>query len=219
MAQIFAPRSTALFRFAIMLLTVGAVGAFFTAETVSRAHYVTGKDMVATQPVPFSHKHHVGEVGINCLFCHTSVLVSSTAGMPSTGTCMHCHSQLWTHAPMLEPVRHSWATGTPLRWTRVFWLPEYVYFNDSIHIAKGVGCSSCHGRMDRMNLTREAHVFTMDFCINCHTNPAAHLRPQNQIWNMEWQPPADQDKLGPALAAMYHINTSGHLTDCSTCHR
>ncbi len=219
MTQLFAPRSTALFRFGIAVLIFGALGSFFLAETIARAHYVTGKGMVAAQPVPFSHEHHVGELGINCLFCHISVEKSASAGLPSTSTCMHCHSRIWTHAPMLAPVRASFAHDQPLRWTRVFGLPEYVYFNHSIHIAKGIGCSSCHGRMDRMQLTRAAHVFTMDFCISCHQAPAANVRPQSQIFNMDWKPPVDQDKLGPALVAMYHINTSGRLIDCSTCHR
>jgi hypothetical protein len=219
MPQLFQPRSNALFRFMILVVIIGAFGAVALAETISRSHYVTGKEMVAPQPVPFSHQHHAGELGINCLFCHISVTKSTVAGMPSTETCMHCHSRIWTHAPMLSPVRDSFLRDIPLRWRRVFSLPEYVYFDHSIHIAKGIGCSSCHGTMDRMQMTREAHVFTMKFCLSCHENPQKQVRPKNQILDMHWRPPADQAKIGRKLVALYHINMTGRLTDCSTCHR
>lgn len=219
MAQLFQPRSNALFRFAILFVILGVFSSVVLAETVSRSSWVTGKEMVTPQPVPFSHQHHAGELGINCLLCHISVTKAGNAGMPSTSTCMHCHSRIWTHAPMLAPVRKSFLDDLPLRWRRVFAIPEYVYFNHSIHIAKGIGCSSCHGSMDRMQMTRESHVFTMKFCLSCHENPQSRLRPQNQIFNMEWRPPADQAKIGRKLMALYHINTNGRLTDCSTCHR
>ena len=169
------------------------------------------------QPVPFSHEHHVGGLGLDCRFCHSSVEVSASAGLPPTSTCMTCHSQIWTNAAVLEPVRLSLANNTPLAWHRVNNLPDYVYFNHSIHIAKGVGCSSCHGEIDRMPLTYKAKTFTMGFCIDCHRNPAPNLRPKDQIYNTEWHRTSDSPS-PEALMRAYHVGDR-RLTDCSICHR
>jgi hypothetical protein len=145
--------------------------------------------------------------------------MAATAGMPATHTCMTCHSQIWTDARMLAPVRDSLINNAPLRWQRVGRLPEYVYFDHSVHVANGIGCSTCHGDMTRMQMTYQPHAFSMAFCVSCHSAPQDYLRPQDQIFDMRWQPPADQPRRGRALLAQYHINTSGLLTDCSTCHR
>jgi hypothetical protein len=169
------------------------------------------------QPVPFSHEHHVGGLGIDCRFCHTSVEVSSNAGMPPTYTCMTCHSQIWTNAKLLAPVRQSLISHKPLVWRRVTDLPDYVYFNHSIHIAKGVGCSSCHGAIARMPLTYKAETMTMQFCLACHLDPGPRLRPRAEIYNTEYQPAAGAPT-PQQLMDQYRIG-SRKLTDCSICHR
>jgi len=180
--------------------------------------FVTGRNIVVPQTVPFSHEHHVGGLGIDCRYCHVGVERSRYAGLPPTETCMTCHSQLWTSAPMLAPVRQSLASGEPLHWNRVNRLPDYVYFDHSIHIAKGVGCSTCHGPVDRMPLMQQAAPLTMGWCLSCHRDPAPALRPESAVYDTEWVAPADQAKRGRALLAHYHIDNR-HLTDCSVCHR
>jgi Cytochrome c7 and related cytochrome c len=182
-----------------------------------RTNYARHVDWPVEQPVPFSHEHHVAGLGIDCRFCHTSVEVSSNAGLPPTYTCMTCHSQIWTNAEMLAPVRQSLADGKPIVWKRVNDLPDYVYFNHSVHIAKGVGCSSCHGAVDRMPLSYKAKTLTMQFCLDCHRDPGPRLRPKDQIYNTEWQ--RTNDTPSPqALIEQYHIG-GRNLTDCSICHR
>ncbi|MBV9784505.1 MAG: cytochrome C [Acidisphaera sp.] len=172
---------------------------------------------VIDQPVPFSHEHHVAGLGIDCRFCHTSVEVSSNAGMPPTYTCMTCHSQIWTNAELLAPVRESLAQGRPIAWNVVNDIPQYVYFNHSIHIAKGVGCASCHGSVDRMALTYKASSFTMQFCLNCHRDPGPNLRPKEAIYDTEWHRTADTPS--PAALMQQYGVPNRDLTDCSICHR
>lgn len=169
------------------------------------------------QPVPFSHQHHVAGLGIDCRMCHTSVEVSADAGMPPTYTCMTCHSQIWTNAAILAPVRESLASGKPIKWNVVNALPDYAYFNHSIHIAKGVGCSSCHGPIDQMPLSYKESKFTMGFCLDCHRDPAPQLRPADQIYNTSWHRGPDTPK-PEDLVKQYHIG-GRKLTDCSICHR
>jgi hypothetical protein len=182
-----------------------------------RTDYARRVGFAVQQPVPFSHEHHVAGLGIDCRFCHTSVEVSASAGMPATDTCMTCHSQIWTNAQMLEPVRRSLADNTPIAWNRVTDLPDYVYFNHAIHVAKGVGCQSCHGDVGRMPLTYKAATLTMRFCLDCHRNPAPNLRPRDAIFDTGWRrTPATQS--GATLLAQYHV-TDRALTDCSICHR
>jgi Cytochrome c7 and related cytochrome c len=168
--------------------------------------------------VPFSHKHHVEDDGIDCRYCHTSVEKSGFAGIPSTEICMTCHSQLWTQAPVLAPVRESLATGRRLRWTRVHDLPDFVFFDHSIHIAKGIGCSTCHGRVDQMPLTSKQEPLYMKWCVDCHSDPAQFVRPQNQVFDMAWQPAATQSADGSRLLREYHVNPVT-MRDCGTCHR
>jgi ferredoxin len=219
MRQLFAPGADAILRLFIFS-TIGIIAAgLLTLAAVTRSNYVTTVGIAPAQPVPFSHKHHSGELGIDCRYCHTQVEAYATAGLPPTHTCMTCHSQIWTGAEMLAPVRQSFANDDPLHWTRVNRLPDYVYYNHSIHITKGIGCSTCHGAVNEMQLTYRANAFEMQFCLNCHRNPERYVRPQDKIWDMEWSPPPDQDKIGPELVAQNHIRSAGQLTDCSICHR
>ncbi|MGD2074956.1 MAG: cytochrome c3 family protein [Gammaproteobacteria bacterium] len=170
------------------------------------------------QPVPFSHKHHVGEVGLDCRYCHTSVENSSFAGIPPTHTCMTCHSRLFTGAAMLKPVRDSLSRDRPLHWKAVHDLPDFVYFDHSVHVRQGVGCVTCHGRVDHMPLTYRTQPLTMRWCLDCHRNPERYLRPREHVFDMDWQPSGDQLALGRRLLDTYHIRTE-RLTDCSVCHR
>lgn len=174
-------------------------------------------DWIVSQPVPFSHEHHVSGLGLDCRFCHASVEVSDNAGMPPTHTCMTCHSEIWTNAEMLAPVRDSLAQNLPMRWNRVTDLPDYVYFSHRIHVAKGVGCASCHGDVARMPLMSKAKSLTMGFCLDCHRDPAPQLRPKDKIFDTGWKREAG-DPSPQALAAANHL-TRRALTDCSICHR
>jgi Cytochrome c7 and related cytochrome c len=218
MAQIFAPSADTVFRFALLALVGGVAMAILAVGGVVRSDYFHNVGVAPAQPVPFSHKHHSGELGIDCRYCHLGVEQTSNAGIPPTYTCMTCHSEIWTGARMLEPVRESLASNQPLRWGRVNALPDYVYFNHGIHIQKGVGCTECHGRIDEMQLTYPVKAFRMDFCLNCHRNPDPYLRPRSEIFNMAWSPPSDQAARGAELRSAYHIET-GRLSDCSICHR
>jgi hypothetical protein len=167
--------------------------------------------------VPFSHQHHVSGLGIDCRYCHTSVEIAPSAGVPPTETCMTCHSQIWTNAAMLAPVRQSLAENKPLRWRRVYTLPDYVYFDHSIHVAKGVGCTECHGPIGDMPLTWRATDMTMRWCLDCHRNPAPRLRPREAVFNPHWRPTSDTPS-GAQLMAAYRIHPQT-LTDCTVCHR
>jgi hypothetical protein len=182
--------------------------------------------------VPFSHQHHVTGLGIDCRYCHTSVETSSFAGIPPTKTCMNCHSQIWTNANLLEPVRASYKSGESLQWTRVNQLPDFVYFNHSIHINKGVGCNTCHGPVDLMPFMYQQESLQMEWCLDCHRNRNNYLRPRDQVFNMRYQPPTganpvvvdekqytDQAELGAALEKKYNVRSVKDITNCSTCHR
>jgi hypothetical protein len=185
----------------------------------TRSSYGTRMGEVIEQPIPFSHQHHVGVLGIDCRYCHTSVEHSSSAGMPPTKTCMNCHSQIWVGSEMLAPVRASYRTGRPLRWTRVYNLPGYVYFDHSIHVQKGVGCSTCHGRIDLMPLTYQFPTLLMEWCLACHREPEDHLRPREEVFNIRYQQPDNQEELGLKLVEEYDIRSQHQLTSCSVCHR
>jgi hypothetical protein len=178
--------------------------------------YATRAKVPVEQPVPFSHEHHVGGLGIDCRYCHTSVENSSFAGIPPTKTCMNCHSQIWVDAPMLEPVRQSFRTDRSLHWIRVHDLPDYVYFNHSIHVAKGVGCTTCHGQVDKMPLTWQEASLQMSWCLDCHRHPEQYVRPKAEVFSVAYQAPPNQLEIGKDLVKRYHIQS---LTSCSTCHR
>ncbi|MBS1852125.1 MAG: cytochrome c3 family protein [Acidobacteria bacterium] len=199
---------------------------------LQRSPYITYAGVARPQPAPFSHQHHVAGLGIDCRYCHTSVENSSFAGIPPTKTCMNCHSQIWTNAPMLEPVRESFRSGKSLVWNRVNDLPDFVYFNHSIHINKGVGCNTCHGPVDRMPLMYNHASLQMEWCLDCHRHPEKNLRPRDQVFNMRYEQPSsdtpvevdgktytDQLALGQDLVKKYKLRTVTDITSCSTCHR
>ena len=215
MSQIFHPRFGLFVKLTLLALLVMASAAVLAWRGLTnQPHRI---DEAVEQPVPFSHKHHVGDDGIDCRYCHDTVETSSFAGLPPISTCMTCHSQLYTDQAMLKPVVDSWRSGVALHWQRVHQLPDFVYFNHSIHVAKGVGCESCHGRVDRMALTMRTQPLSMQWCLDCHRAPQNYLRPHEQEFAMGWHP-KDQQKLGLALIQRYHIDTR-RLTDCSVCHR
>jgi hypothetical protein len=218
MTQIFHPSTNTLSRVSIFGALFFVLVILFIVYMIFRSPYVTGVNVVLDQPVPFSHEHHVRALGLDCRYCHTSVEKSSFAGIPPTETCMTCHSQIWTDSPMLEPVRTSLRTNTPIRWNRVHDLPDYAYFNHSIHVNKGVGCVSCHGQVNEMPMTWKAEPMTMEWCLGCHRNPEHHLRPKSEVFNMNWVPPKDQDSLGLDLIKEHEIPVR-RLSDCYTCHR
>jgi len=182
----------------------------------SRSSWATQAGVAREQPVPFSHAHHVGEVGIDCRYCHTTVETSYFANIPPTKTCMNCHTQIFNTSPMLEPVRESFRTDRSIAWTRVHDLPDFAYFNHSIHVNKGVGCETCHGRVDKMPLTWQKASLQMEWCLDCHRHPERYVRPREQVFRMGYEPPIDQETLGRQLVKEYKIQS---LTSCSTCHR
>jgi hypothetical protein len=232
MAQIF-HRSTNTLSRATIFGTVFVLAALAgVAYEIQGSPYVTLAGVRKPQPVPFSHQHHVTGLGIDCRYCHTSVETSSFAGIPPTKTCMNCHSQIWTNAKLLEPVRASFKSGESLQWTRVNQLPDFVYFNHSIHVTKGVGCNTCHGPVDQMPLMYQQASLQMGWCLNCHRDPEKVLRPRDQVFNMRYQQPTsanpvvvdgqsytDQTDLGAALLKKYSVRSVKDITTCSTCHR
>ncbi len=216
MSQIFHRSANTLFRLA--LLAIVGLGVFLTwlLYAGQSSDYVTGAFTAVEQPIQFSHERHVAGNGIDCRYCHTSVEDSSFAGIPPTKTCMNCHSQIFSNSPFLEPVRASFRDNRSLEWTRVHDLPDFVYFNHSIHVHKGIGCSTCHGRVDLMPLMWQVASLQMQWCLDCHRNPERYVRPLDKIFQMDYQPPSDQATLGEKLVSEYKIQ---RLTDCWTCHR
>jgi len=219
MAQIFHHSTNFISRFSVFSSLFLAGLALTGVLLAARSPYLTNQNVTREQPVQFSHKHHVGDDGIDCRYCHTGVEVSATAGVPPTKTCMNCHSVLFNTSGYLEPVRASYRDDKSIEWVRVHRLADYVYFNHSIHVNKGVGCSSCHGQINQMPLVFQASTLQMEWCLDCHRNPESVLRPKDQVFNMNWKAPADQLQAGKKLAAEYKIRTTSELTGCSTCHR
>jgi hypothetical protein len=215
MPQVFSRRSELAVKLCLAGLAVLALATLFWLAGLARNG--SGIDAAVPQPIPFSHKHHVGDIGIDCRYCHTTVEKSAFAGMPSTTICMTCHSQLFAHAALLEPVRQSAATGMPIAWNRVHSLPGFVYFNHGIHVAKGVACSECHGRVDQMPMTWRTAPLEMEWCLACHRDPARHLHRQDEVFAMGTAPPSGAE--AARLAAAAHLQSVRRLTDCSTCHR
>jgi hypothetical protein len=218
MAQVFKHYSNTVAKITIVGVILLIAGGGVTAWEVNNSYNVYRHEEV-TQPVPFSHKHHVTDDGIDCRFCHTTVETSSFAGIPTTHTCMTCHSKIWVNSPMLQPVRDSYATDRSIAWVRVNALPDFVYFNHSIHIAKGIGCTTCHGPIGDMPITYRQNTLYMRWCINCHKHPWRYVRPKKYVFSVTYKPPADQDAMGHRLVAEYHIKPALVITNCYTCHR
>ncbi|HUY80551.1 MAG TPA: cytochrome c3 family protein [Acidobacteriaceae bacterium] len=214
MAQIFDRSSNALARMSLVLSGLIIIALGVTLNELQRSPWVTRQGQRADQPVPFSHKHHVEGLGLQCQYCHVSVEKSSYAGIPPTRTCMNCHSQIWTNAALLEPVRHSWATGQSIVWTKVHDLPDFVYFNHEIHVNKGIGCETCHGRIDEMPITYEQNSLQMEWCLNCHRDPIKNLRPTSAIYNMDWQKPSD---LNPVWCTATNVKIGTPTSESVNC--
>lgn len=216
MAQVFRPSTNAFAKASLVgaVVIVGGLAAGLFA--LNRSAYNTNVGVPREQPVAFSHKHHVQGIGIDCRYCHTSVEKAASAGIPATETCMSCHSQIWSDAPMLEPVRESYRSGKSLEWTRVHDLPQYVYFNHSIHVNKGMGCTACHGRVDQMPLMWQENTLFMEWCLDCHRAPEKFIRPKDKVFQMDYKPAEPQEVLGARLVSEYKVRK---LTDCAVCHR
>ena len=227
MAQIFHPSANTIAKASIFGSVFIALFISYLTMGYDRSSWRSGVGERKHQPVPFSHQHHVKGLGIDCRYCHTSVESSHFAGIPSTKTCMTCHSQIWTNAPLLQPVRDSWTKQQPIAWQRIHNLPEFVYFNHSIHIAKGIGCSACHGQVDSMPLMYQVNSLQMQWCLECHRAPEKFIRPRTEVYNLHYDPRADtnlkpelrsQEALGEKLVKDYHIHKE-QMTNCSLCHR
>jgi hypothetical protein len=219
MPQLFRPASNTIAKVsivAVILLLGTTLGIAYIAD---RGTWMTFVRVAPEQPIPFSHKHHVKDDGIDCRYCHTSVETSHYAGLPATEICMTCHSQIWSNASVTQPIRDSWASGKSIEWRRVHDLPDFVYFNHSIHVNKGIGCSTCHGHVDEMPLTYRVNNLYMDWCVNCHRQPAKYIRPRSEVFNIDYEYPSNQAELGRKLVTEYHVQDARTLTDCFTCHR
>ena len=217
MAQIFRRRSNTIARASLAAVVLLLCAGGWVLHAVYFAPWATLVNIPLEQPVPFSHKHHVYGLGLDCRYCHTTVEKSAFAGMPPTETCMTCHSQIWRSTPMLEPVRKSFVTDTPLKWTRVNQTPDFVFFDHSVHVNHGIGCVTCHGELDQMPLTWKSHTLYMRWCLNCHRAPEKYIRPREEVFSFDWKA-TNQMALGRKLVAEYDVHTE-QLTDCSMCHR
>ena len=219
MAQVFNRSANNVAKISLVVAAILAGTAFYVYTQVARSSYLTGAFIEKQQPVQFSHKHHTGDDGIDCRYCHTTVETTATAGMPPTQTCMNCHNQLFADQPYLEPVRESFRENIPIQWERVHDLPDYVYFNHSIHVAKGVGCSTCHGQIDNMPAVFQVNTLQMEWCLSCHRQPENFIRPKSEIYNMNWSGGDLSPEQRQTLKADYKIREVEVLTSCSTCHR
>ena len=218
MAQLFPKSANKLAPASIVALLLVAGGAVGSLLALDYAGFNQRRGETVEQQVPFSHEHHVAGLGIDCRYCHTAVEKSATAGIPPTSTCYNCHKLVWNEAPMLEPVRSSYRTGKPLEWTKVHDLPDFTYFNHSIHVAKGIGCATCHGPVDQMRLMRVEKPMQMRWCLECHRNPEKFIRPKEEVFNMTWKA-KDQETLGRELVKKYDVRPPAQITSCGTCHR
>jgi hypothetical protein len=216
MGQIFHPSANTIARASIVGGVVALAAVAALAFAFIRSPNNTEQRVHVEQPVQFSHRHHVGDVGIDCRYCHTSVEESRFAGIPPIQTCMNCHSQLFNQAPILEPIRQAYETGVPIAWVRVHNLADFAYFDHSIHVAKGFGCSTCHGPVNDMPLVWQENTLLMEWCLECHRAPERFIRPREEVFNMAWQRPANQIEVGRQLVQQYNVTSR---TDCSTCHR
>jgi hypothetical protein len=216
MPQIFQRSTNTISKVSIFGAVFAVAALLGLFDKINRSPWMTGVRVARDQPIQFSHERHVAGNGIDCRYCHTSVESSSFAGLPPTETCMTCHSQIWKNSPMLEPVRQSFREDRSIEWVRVNALPQFVYFDHSIHVAKGIGCTTCHGPIGAMPLTWAQNSMKMDWCLDCHRHPENNVRPKEQVFSISYQPPANQVELGKRLMKDYKIYS---LTDCWTCHR
>ena len=216
MSQLFRPGSNVVAKVSILGGVFLLAGLIYVFNVLYKGPYVNEKSVIREQPIPFSHKHHARELGIDCRYCHSSVENSSFAGMPPLSSCMTCHSQIWSQSPTLEPIREAYHSGAPIKWHRVNSLPDYVYFDHSIHVAKGVGCTTCHGSVGDMPMTWRHASLQMKWCLECHRSPERFIRPREAVFDLDWRAPSDQKVMGRKLVKEYHVKK---LTDCTECHR
>ncbi len=229
MPQVFPKSMNIVARLSLLAVPFLMAGGAAGGAAFYRSDYTTGAREVVEQPIPFSHKHHVSQLGIDCKYCHTSVDQSASAGFPPSKTCMNCHQQMWQSADLLGPLRESYSKDKPITWNKVHNVPHYTYFNHSIHVGKGIGCVSCHGQIDQMNLVFQSKTLLMEWCLECHRNPEKNLRPKDEVTNMTFkaedlinpdtQMPYDQTTLGKQLKEKYQVRDHFVLTNCSMCHR
>lgn len=215
MPQVFHPSTNTISRVTLFGAIFFVAFAAWLVMAIDRSAAVTRRNVVIEQPIPFSHAHHVGEIGIHCLMCHSTVERAPFAGLPSTETCMGCHSILFADSPMLEPVFDSFRSGEPIRWNRVYDLPDFAFFDHSIHVAKGIGCTTCHGEIHRMPLTRKAETLNMEWCLSCHFDPTPFVRPREEVFNVHWDPASLSRAQREALVTEYALESE---TSCSICH-
>ena len=218
MPQIFHPSTNTISKVSIFATVLLLMTSLWILAAIDRSSYVTQSGVVRAQPVPFSHKHHVSGVGIDCRYCHTSVEESAFAGIPPTKTCMNCHSQIWSTSPYLEPVRASFRSGASIEWVRVHNLPDFVYFDHSIHVRQGIACATCHGDVDRMPLMWRDASLHMEWCLECHRNPGEFIRPRDEVFLPARLQASHSPELARRLVDDYHLKL-GQLTNCSVCHR
>lgn len=244
MAQIFHPGFNTLAKLSLFLVVVGPVALICTASAISRSPHNTKVLAPQDQPIPFSHEHHVTELGIDCRYCHSNVEKSAHATVPATETCMSCHSQIWTNSPLLEPLRESYRTNTPLKWTQLNKVPEFVYFNHSIHINRGLNCNICHGPVQQMQLAYKGKAFFMIWCLNCHRNPENYVNDRDKLFQLyekgqvgadkgygnvtaeerallngeDYQRSPEELEKGKQLLEKYGVKKK-QLADCWICHR
>src|SRR5688572_23365494 len=216
MAQIFHPSTNTISRVSIFGAVFVVAGLLWLVAQVHRSPWMTEAHVGKEQPIQFSHERHVGGNGIDCRYCHTSVEESGFAGIPPTKTCMNCHAELFANSPFLRPVRDSFESGRSIEWTRVHDLPDFVFFDHSIHVNKGVGCTTCHGPVNRMPLMAQEQSLQMEWCLDCHRRPEEFVRPRSEVFNVNWVRPANQTEVGRRLVEEYQIQ---QLTSCSTCHQ
>ncbi len=216
MSLLFRPRHNTLAHVTLFVLAAGGLGTIGGLLIYVRTPYARMMEDPIEQPLQFDHRHHTRDEGIDCRYCHNTVDRSPNASIPPTSLCLNCHSQVWNKSPLLEPVRQSFFQNKPLEWRRVYRVPDFVYFNHAIHVNKGVGCVSCHGRVDQMAAVEKATPLTMAWCLDCHRNPEKNLRPIEELTNMTWKPEGDPVETGRALAERYDVHTR---TSCTTCHR
>lgn len=217
MSRLF-PKSVNRLPLQIIVYLVVVAGAVTAGVTYYATPKYTRVGYAPVQPVPYSHALHAGQLGIDCRYCHSNVETSGFANLPTAQTCMNCHSQIKTASPLLAAVRHSYETGEPVPWVQIHKVPDYVYFNHAIHIARGVSCIECHGPINRMDVVAENKSLSMGFCLNCHRDPAPHLRPLSEVTNLDWHAasPEAQRALGNSFVHDWHVNPP---TSCSGCHR